>query len=157
MNNEGNNLPQIIGYEISGTNRESVLREMARYLESKGLVKPTYAQSVVDRENTYPTGIPSEPIAVAIPHSERGDVLKTAVLIGRKKGSGIIFRRIDDPDIEVNAEVIFMLAVDSNQGQLDTISKIMELIQDSKLIETITKADTTEIIETLVSHAFLNE
>ncbi|MEL7658603.1 MAG: PTS sugar transporter subunit IIA, partial [Bacillota bacterium] len=68
-----------------------------------------------------------------------------------------IFRRIDDPDIEVNAEVIFMLAIDSNQGQLDTISKIMELIQDSKLIETITKADTTEIIETLVSHAFLNE
>lgn len=150
-------MPQIIGYEITGTDRESVLREMAGYLESKGMVKPTYGQLVIERENRFPTGIPSEPIAVAIPHSERDAVLKTAILIGKTKESGISFRRIDDPNLEVNAKVIFMLAIDSNREQLDTISKIMELIQDSKLIEKILKAETTEKIEALVSQAFTNK
>ena len=69
-------MPQIMGYQITGTERDDVLTEMADFLASMGMVKPTYAKAVIDRENIYPTGICTEPYPVAIPHCERDGVLK---------------------------------------------------------------------------------
>ena len=105
-------MPQIMGYQITGTERDDVLTEMADFLASMGMVKPTYAKAVIDRENIYPTGICTEPYPVAIPHCERDGVLKTAILVGQTRNNGITFQRIDDTDLNVDAKVIFMLAVD---------------------------------------------
>lgn len=148
-------VPQILGYQISGTNRDDVLQEMADYLASMGMVKPTYGQAVIDRENIYPTGICTEPIAVAIPHCERDGVIKTAILVGQTKGGGVTFQRIDDTELMVDAKVVFMLAVDTNQGQLEVISKLMDVIQDEKVIEAIANADTCEKIREIMTDAFV--
>ena len=133
-------MPQIMGYQITGTERDDVLTEMADFLASMGMVKPTYAKAVIDRENIYPTGICTEPYPVAIPHCERDGVLKTAILVGQTRNNGITFQRIDDTDLNVDAKVIFMLAVDTNQGQLEVISKLMDVIQDEKEVEEIVNA-----------------
>lgn len=148
-------MPQIMGYQITGTDRDDVLTEMAAFLASMGMVKPTYGQAVIDRENIYPTGICTEPYPVAIPHCERDGVLKTAILVGQTKNKGITFARIDDTDLCVDAKVIFMLAVDTNQGQLEVISKLMDVIQDEKVVEEIVHAKTCEKIKEVVTNAFV--
>lgn len=149
-------MPQIMGYQITGTERDDVLTEMADFLASMGMVKPTYAKAVIDRENIYPTGICTEPYPVAIPHCERDGVLKTAILVGQTRNNGITFQRIDDTDLNVDAKVIFMLAVDTNQGQLEVISKLMDVIQDEKVVEEIVHAKTCEKIKEIVTNAFMN-
>ncbi|GAA6496993.1 PTS sugar transporter subunit IIA [Anaerostipes caccae] len=149
-------MPQIMGYQITGTERDDVLTEMADFLASMGMVKPTYAKAVIDRENIYPTGICTEPYPVAIPHCERDGVLKTAILVGQTRNNGITFQRIDDTDLNVDAKVIFMLAVDTNQGQLEVISKLMDVIQDEKVVEEIVHAKTCEKIKEIVTNAFIN-
>ena len=149
-------MPQIMGYQITGTERDDVLTEMADFLASMGMVKPTYAKAVIDRENIYPTGICTEPYPVAITHCERDGVLKTAILVGQTRNNGITFQRIDDTDLNVDAKVIFMLAVDTNQGQLEVISKLMDVIQDEKVVEEIVHAKTCEMIKEIVTNAFMN-
>ena len=80
--------PRIIGYKVASKDRDEALHEMADYLHSIGVVQGTYGDSVIERENKYPTGIDTEPIPVAIPHSEREEVIKTAILVGQtKKGT----------------------------------------------------------------------
>lgn len=149
-------LPQIIGYKIQNTKRDEVLHEMADYLASMGMVKPTYGQSVIDRENEYPTGICTEPNAVAIPHCERDGVLKTAILVGQPRKEGITFERIDADKEYINAKAIFMLAVDTDQGQLEVISRLMDVIQNEKVIQEIIDAKTCEDIKEIVTKAFEN-
>lgn len=149
-------IPQIIGYQVYGTDRDTVLNEMAGYLLSKEMVMPTYGQAVIERENLFPTGIPSEPIPVAIPHSNRNEVIKTAILVGKVENDGVPFRRMDDTESEIFAKVIFMLAIDSNQGQLETLSRLMELVQDNEVIESITKAATTTEIQKIVEEFFVH-
>lgn len=145
--------PAIEGFLPKSTERDSLLREMADHLASEGRVKEEYGEAVISRENVYPTGIPAEPIAVAIPHSDRDYVLDTTILVA-KLPQPVVFRRIDDGDLTVEVHVVFMLAVNSNQGQLDTIARIMELIQDAELIKKITEAGTAEEIGKLVSAAY---
>lgn len=146
--------PQIIGYKIRGTKRDEVLNEMADYLADLGMVKPTYAKAVIQRENEYPTGICTEPNAVAIPHCERDGVLKTAILVGQPGADGVTFERIDADDEYISARAIFMLAVDTDQGQLEVISKLMDVIQDAEVIKYIMDAKTCEEIKEIVTKAF---
>lgn len=149
-----NAIPEIAGYLAKGVQRDAVLTEMADYLVRRGAVKESYGSAVIQRENTFPTGIPVEPIAVAIPHSDRDLVVNTTILVAKLEQT-VPFHRIDDVDLEVDVKVVFMLAVDSNQGQLDTIARIMELVQDADLIQQIDNAATAEEIQALVSSAYV--
>lgn len=142
-----------MGCVAHGTDCESVLRELAGHLEAGGMVKSTYCQAVLDREKSFPTGIPAEPVAVAIPHSDRNHVLETAVLVAKTERP-IPFRRIDDPDAEVEVRVVFMMAIDSNQGQLDTITRVMDLIQDPGIIEAVAASSDPEEIRSIAQRAF---
>ena len=146
--------PRIIGYKVTSKDRDKALHEMADYLHSIGVVKGTYGDSVIERENKYPTGIDTEPIPVAIPHSEREEVIKTAILVGQTKTGGVRFQKIEGDGLWVSAKVIFMLAVDTDQGQLEVISQLMNVIQDPEVVQRIVEAETTEEIEAIVGSAF---
>ncbi len=146
--------PRIIGYKVTSKDRDKALHEMADYLHSIGVVKGTYGDSVIERENKYPTGIDTEPIPVAIPHSEREEVIKTAILVGQTKKGGVWFQKIEGDGLWVSAKVIFMLAVDTDQGQLEVISQLMNVIQDPEVVQRIVEAETTEEIEAIVGSAF---
>lgn len=148
------NVPQIIGYKVKGTKRDQVLHEMADYLADRGMVKATYGDSVIARENTFATGICTEPNAVAIPHCERDGVLKTAILVGQAPEEGVTFERIDVDNEYVQAKAIFMLAVDTNQGQLEVISKLMEVIQNQQVVQGIIDAKECDDIKNIVEMAF---
>ncbi|MDD4371696.1 MAG: PTS sugar transporter subunit IIA [Anaerostipes sp.] len=143
-----------MGYKVKGTKRDQVLHEMADYLADRGMVKVTYGDSVIARENTFATGICTEPNAVAIPHCERDGVLKTAILVGQAPEEGITFERIDVDNEYVQAKAIFMLAVDTNQGQLEVISKLMEVIQNQQVIQGIIDAKECDDIKNIVERAF---
>lgn len=146
--------PRILGYKITKENRDEVLHEMADYLNSIGVVKGTYGDSVIERENKYPTGIDTEPIPVAIPHSEREEVIKTAILVGQTRENGVRFQKIEGDGAWIHSKVIFMLAVDTDQGQLEVISQLMDVIQDPDVVQRIAAAETAEEIEEIVGGAF---
>lgn len=147
------NIPKFEGFFAKSTTRDELLHEMADHLAKEGRVKPTYGDAVIARENTFATGIPCEPISVAIPHCERGHVIETTILVARLPQK-VTFNRIDDPDLTVDVDIAFMLAVDSNEGQLEALSKIMELIQDEELISKVYLADSPEEIGRLVLESY---
>ena len=57
----------ILKVEHAKTNTE-VLTTMCNHLCDKGIVKDTYCQAILDREASFPTGLNTHGINVAIPH-----------------------------------------------------------------------------------------
>ena len=90
---------------------------------------------------------------MAIPHSDRALVEDTTILVA-KLPHGVTFTRIDDGDLTVDVRVVFMLAVNSDQGQLDTIAQVMDLIQNPELVQSVACAQSAEEIQRLVSEAY---
>ena len=76
--------------------------------------------------------------------------------MGQPGKEGITFERIDADKEYVNAKAIFMLAVDTDQGQLEVISRLMDVIQNEKVIQGIIDAKTCEDIKEIVTNAFEN-
>ena len=148
------NDPVFEGFFAKSVTRDELLQEMADHLLKKGFVKEGYAEAVLARENKFPTGIPCEPISVAIPHCDRGFVNDTAVLVA-KLAQPVTFNRIDDPDETVDVDLAFMLAVNSDEGQLEMLSKIMDLIQNEELVKGVLGAVSPEEISRLALEAYL--
>ena len=60
---------------------QEIIKELGEHLFSKGYVKDTFTQAVLDREEAYPTGLQAPGGGVAIPHTDSEHVITSALSI----------------------------------------------------------------------------
>jgi PTS system galactitol-specific IIA component len=147
------NTLNIYGLVLPGGDREAVLREMAAHLYSKKLVAENYIDLLLNREAEYPTGLPSEPIAVAIPHADRDSVYESTILVARLE-SEVDFHRMDMPEATVGVKLIFMLAIGCNDKQLTMLQEVMKVVQDGQLLCKLCGLNSGEEIERVLKSYF---
>lgn len=120
--------------EVSSADWRGALKELAEYALSKGYVKPSYINALLEREEKYPTGIEiPNAVNVAIPHAEVEHVYRQALIIayGEKP---VRFRNIEDPDSIVDVDVILLLIISNPDGYVQFLSKLTLLFQDEEFI-----------------------
>lgn len=105
---------------------------------------PDFADHVLKREATYPTGLPTEPPCVAIPHTDHKHVRHNAIAVGILPEPVEFADMGGDPD-PVPVRVIFLLALSESNKQLNALGWIMEMIQDTPFMQALLTMETTEI------------
>lgn len=138
--------------DIAFENVDQVIRFGANELYKNGYVKESYGESVAEREREFPTGLPTEPYGIAIPHTNSSHVLKNGLCILRLK-SPVRFRQMGDEEETVDARLVIMLAVESGDGHMDLLTDLMELFSDEALLEKLASAGTREEILELLEKA----
>lgn len=139
----------LLDYEASS--RDDLLKSLGQVLLEKGYVKPSYIQSLIERENRYPTGLDTHGVQVAIPHTNSIHVNKTAVLVAKLK-KPIVFKDMANEANEVSAKIIFMIAMKNPEEQLSTLSKLMDIFSNhEKLLHLKNCQDEKNIIQILLS------
>ncbi|MCI2058466.1 MAG: PTS sugar transporter subunit IIA [Oscillibacter sp.] len=109
---------------VDARDAEDVIRQVGQHLLKNGFVKDTYIDAVALREKEYPTGLQLKDLAVAMPHTAGVHVITPAVCIA-KLAHPVTFRHMGDPDTLVEAELIFMMAIQDPNAQLETLQKVM--------------------------------
>lgn len=126
---------------------EEVFRTIGGTLTEEGYCKDTYVQALIDREKDFPTGINMGNFGIAIPHTDRGHVIKGGVAIGQLR-TPVEFYQMGSMDEEVCAKLIFMLAVDDPKSHLTFLQRILQVVQDGNVLEKLIKAKSkNEIYE----------
>lgn len=130
-------------------NADECISLAADLLLQNGYVREGYKEAVLAREAVYPTGLPGNKIAVAIPHTENTFVNKPAVAVIIPK-KPIRFRAMGTEDVWVDCEIIFPLVVKDSKMQVQMLKRMMKVISDSDLLTKVRDAKTTtEIVEYL--------
>lgn len=137
---------QVFGYILESTNRTEILEYLSEELFSKGLVDDKYKDAVLKREKEYPTGVPCQPFSIAMPHAERENVYENAIIV-TKLLKGAPFHRMDKPEDTISVKLIFMLAINSNDQELEIITQIMDIIQEQSIINNLVNARSESEIE----------
>jgi PTS system galactitol-specific IIA component len=130
---------------------EDCIRLMAGRFEEYGYVKPGYADAVIEREKSLPTGLPGKEINLAIPHTNNKLVIKPAVgvIIPREP---VEFRMMGMKETRLNCKVVLPLVVKDSKQQIGMLKKMMKIIQDNELIKRMNHSKSrTEIRECLSS------
>lgn len=145
----------ILKYDQLMTDRE-VLSAMADYLCKKGIVKSSYRQAVLDREISFPTGLKTGGINVAIPHTDVCHVNQEAICVAVLKPPAL-FRAMDEPDRGVEVNLVIMLALTEAHGHIEMLQRIVKLIQNQEDIKNIIERNDIGAVNTMIKQYLLEE
>ncbi|WP_373471222.1 PTS sugar transporter subunit IIA [Carnobacterium alterfunditum] len=129
--------------------KEDVLNFMSGKLLEYKYVKPGYQKAIIDRENIYPTGLPSLGVNIAIPHADNDLVNKTTIAIGILKKAAK-FCSMENIEKELDVQIVMMLAIKEPHGQIEMLQKVVSIIQNDKLTKKITEmTDKDKVLSVL--------
>ncbi|SFQ32478.1 PTS sugar transporter subunit IIA [Salibacterium halotolerans] len=117
--------------DLHAADADEALRTMALNLYDHGLVKESYIQAVINREQEFATGLPTKGPAVAIPHTNKEHVHQKTLSIG-VLATPVPFGIMGEESETVPVELVFMLAMDDEHSQLSMLQQLMAIFQDEQ-------------------------
>ena len=133
----------LIILDVDANDYEDAIRQVGALLYNGGYVKDTYIDAVVGRELEFPTGLILKDIQIAMPHTAGVHVNKPAVCVAKMKHP-VTFGHMGDPDTKVEAEILFMMAIQDPNAQIQTLSNMMGVFQNSEAVAEFKAASTKE-------------
>ncbi len=132
--------------------REEIITKLGGLLFENGFVKDSYTQAVLNREITYPTGLPARMAGVAVPHTDTDHVIKPAIAIATL-ANPVTFFMMGSPETEVQVEIVIMLAVHDAKLVIPVLRKVIFILEDDEALLKMKNAATkTEIKNAMVDH-----
>ena len=145
----------VLTFDKPMTDRE-VLSAMTDYLCGKGIVKDTYKEAILEREQSFPTGLKTGGINVAIPHADICHVNQASICVAILK-TPAPFRAMDEPDNDVPVSLVIMLALTEAHGHIEMLQRIVKLIQDQEEVRRIVEAGSPAQVSTIIKKYLLEE
>lgn len=140
--------------DLEAENSDRFLENIADFLFDKGIVTSDFKQGILEREKKFPTGLPTVPFHVAIPHSDMCYVLKDAITIVRFKDS-VKFKEMGSLDKWVDAQFAFVLSLKS-KSHTEMLQKLMNLFMNEEIMNALQEAvNEKQIFEIIVK--YMNE
>lgn len=137
----------LLDYEANS--KEELLVNLSKVLKEKGYAKESYTEGILKREEIYPTGLNTAGVKVAIPHTDAIHVEKPGILVA-VLNKPVTFKEMGSGVNDVEAELIFMLAVKNPSHQVTTLSKLMSIFSDKeKLLSIYNSKSRKEVIDNL--------
>lgn len=131
---------------LDADENKDVLKKLGSVVVKAGYAKESYVDALIVREEEYPTGLDVDGIGVAIPHTSVDHVNKVGIAIATLN-SPVTFVQMGTDDETVAVHLVFMLAVVDPNAHIDQLQRIVEIIQDKAVLESLRKAkDPEEII-----------
>jgi nitrogen PTS system EIIA component len=131
---------------LTGTNKEEVLREITDFLQNQSLIKDkeTLFNTLMEREKLGSTGIGEN---VAIPHGKSDELSQIIIVFGRSI-EGLDFESLDQKPVHF---VCMVIAPSNSTGQhLKALARISRLFKNKNLREGILKLQDANQIYALL-------
>ena len=139
---------ELILLNLDSRTAEQAIRTLSCQLEAHGYVKPTFCDAVIEREKIYHTGLPVDPMGVAIPHTDPEHVnhmgialgvLQTPVKFGLMGGEG-----------DIDVDLIFLMALQNCKSQISMLQSLADFVcQDESIARIRSSQDEQSILEIL--------
>ncbi|HBK6323896.1 TPA: PTS sugar transporter subunit IIA [Enterococcus faecium] len=145
---------ELVFRNVQAKTDSEVLAFLASEMYKKNYVKEEYIQAIQEREKEYPTGLPSTPPGIAIPHANYEMVNKTTLAIATLKDP-VLFHNMEDNNEQLSIQIVIMMAIGEPHGQVEMLQKIVGIIQDEPLRQEMIRAgNDTELLELLKKAVF---
>lgn len=136
---------EVVAINVSVESREQLLKFMAEMLRKEGYVKESYAEAILQREEKFSTGLPTEEFGVAIPHTDAVHVNEPMISIVTLK-EPVQFFEMGNPDEKVVVKIVFMLAMKDSDMQVKLLTNLMSIVQDKQLLREIYESNKNQLI-----------
>lgn len=139
---------EVILFDVDVKDKTDAETKLANHLRQAGVVTEQFKDAVLQRESNFPTGLQTETIGVAIPHTDAYKVITPQIGFMRLKNP-VTFNQMGD-NAEISVSIIFMLALKKSDDQLTMLQKLMGLFQNKEAIDKLEKITSKDDFVTLM-------
>ena len=127
----------ITAFDMDTLSSVDTIKALGKVLEENAYIDKSYIDSVVEREENFPTGLVLANAGIAIPHaSPNNNVLKNGIAAARLKYP-VEFACMEDPDKKVAVNMVFMLALARSTEHLEILKKLFIAFQNEDLVNNL--------------------
>lgn len=130
---------EVILFNQDASDNVSALTRLADSMYAKGVVTNEYRDALLKREESFPTGLMTQTIGVAIPHTDPDKVIEPQIGFMSLKHP-VTFHQMGD-NAEIQVKLIFMLALKKSDDQLSMLQKLMALFQNQEAMDALQSVD----------------
>ncbi len=134
---------ELITLDLAVENSTEFFEQMSERLVAKGYVKETFLDAIRKREAEFPTALPIQPEAVAIPHTDASHIIRPFVAPARLK-KPVRWCEMAANDVEHDVRFIFMLGIQKSGDHIELLQLLAENFQDPELMGQLDKAESEE-------------
>ncbi len=125
----------LIAFDLEAKDAHEVIDVLADRMCTQGFVAADYGAQTWEREQIYPTGLPTKPFCIAFPHADAEGVIRSALGVALLR-QPVTFQNMADPDEGLDVNVVLMLANRDPEEQIETLRNLAVLFgQPEKLVE----------------------
>ena len=129
---------------------EAVIRALGKRLFDAGWVKDSFVPAAVERERTFPTGLPTQPVGTAIPHTDSKHVNRTGIAVG-VLARPVGFGNMGEPTATVEASLVFLVAVHEPERQVQTLSSLAQLLHNAALLQELVRSKDAHAVVSILN------
>jgi len=145
--------PDHIRLHLQAADGFEAVRLLTEPLVESGHAEPEFTEDVWAREENFPTGLPTQPHAVAIPHADPDHIHQSAVCFGTLTAPVSFAQMGTDGSTILEVRVIILLAIKEREKQAELIQQVVSLIQDGDLLTELLKAENVDQAHQLIQSA----
>jgi PTS system galactitol-specific IIA component len=129
--------------------RDDALTQLAEKAVEAGWARHGYVQALLTREATYPTGLHTRGLDIAIPHADPEWTLIPSMVVGLLEQPAV-FQPMGGQGAEVLAKIILLLVIPDADTHVDFLRALSGFIEDPDLLEDLRRTENVgQLIEYL--------
>lgn len=132
--------------------KEEVIASLSKHLFKKGYVNTDYLAATLKREKDYPTGLSTQPIGIAVPHSNPENVFKESIVVAISKNL-IKFSEMGNNNSVINVGIIFLLALKGENYHLNYLKDIVNYFKIQNNVSNFHALNSEQAIKSI----FIND
>ncbi len=136
----------LVHFFVHPVTRDEAILKLVSLLEEKGYVKPSFGQACIEREKVYPTGLPTQPFGIAIPHTDCEHVERGAIAVGVLPETVRFVEMGCLDDSFVDAHVIVVLAIADAEAVAGVLRELALAFQDANFVTGLTEAREADAV-----------
>lgn len=134
----------LIDLSLDAKNQSEVFETIHRKLKAGNYVDEQYLTFLKQREEEFPTGLVTQYLNIALPHTDPEVIKKPFIFVVRLLNE-IIFNQMGDGK-EIIVKDIFFLGIKNPKEQVGLLQSFMELFMDERFVQKYRTTTDTEIL-----------
>lgn len=131
----------LIFTDVPGETWEEVLRNVAARLLAAGVVKESYADALVERETSYPTGLPIGKVNFALPHTYPQHIVEHGIAIA-VPSHPVPFQSMEDADEFVEVSLLVCPLLEKMDANIKILPSLMKFFANEETIAELAAAES---------------
>jgi PTS system galactitol-specific IIA component len=143
--------PDLVFMGVDAKDAKDLFTQLEPMLKERGLIKGTWIDAIMAREENYPTGLACPTVGIGIPHTDPENISRPYIAVV-KPTHPITFRQMTDKDATVDADIVVNLGIVHAEGQVKILQLLMLVFMDAQAVSEVMAQETPQgLYDTLMS------